>query len=331
AYTDSSFAIYIVCRPSQTSADGDNVPRWLFGQDRDNAQSGADDHILFINADDGNSATLPPNGVSGRVYWYTGETVTNGDGTGGNQILDGSFITNNYAAGGTNAGNFCVITMVCDGGISGDTQDSLFQINGNPIDLFTSLPSFTLEPSYLGVFKSFGTKSPSGTVSGYLGDILEILVLDRKSRSDASQNVLTYDALEHDSTATNQTINEDTLIGAYLMHKYGAQASLPFGTAATNNYPHPFGITGSSPDQVAGPPNQAGTAVSSAQALANKRFGCVVKYSAEGKIQWTANEMATGDGSRPGGFGYAVAVNSAGNIYSLGPNPTGGAGGVQQV
>src|SRR6185436_13435660 len=142
AYTDSSFAIYIVCRPSQTSADGDNVPRWLFGQDRDNAQSGADDHILFINADDGNSATLPPNGVSGRVYWYTGETVTNGDGTGGNQILDGSFITNNYAAGGTNAGNFCVIAMVCDGGISGDTQDSLFQINGNPIDLFTSLPSF---------------------------------------------------------------------------------------------------------------------------------------------------------------------------------------------
>jgi len=330
-YTDSQFAIYIVCRPSQSTPDGDNVPRWLWGQDRDNAQSGSDDHILFVNATDTNTVNLPPTGSSGGVYWFTGETlISGGSGTAG-MIKPGSFTTNNYAAGGTNTGNFALITLVNDGDIAGDSQDSLFQINGNPIDKFSSRESATLEPSYLGVFKSFGSKNPSNTVSGFLGDVMEIIVLDRKSRTDASQNVLTYDALESTSLAASQTINENTVLAGYLMHRYGSQASLPFGVAAVNNYPHPFGITGSSPDQVAGPPDQTGTAVSSAQALANKRFGAVIKYSPEGKIKWTANEMASGDGSRPGGFGYAVAVNSEGNIYSLGPNPTGSAGGVQQV
>jgi len=332
AYTNSQFAIYIACRPSQTTEDAGNTPRWLFGQDRDNAQSGADDHLLFINASDDNGATLPPASASGKIYWYTGETVTGGDGGPGNAyIKDGNFDLKRDGVT-TNPGNFAIVALVCDGGVvSTPTQKSLFQINGCPIDSFTSLASFTLEPSYLGVAKSFGSRNPTGgTVSGYLGDILEILVLDRKSRSDDT-GILTYDDLQHDSSAQSQTINENTLIVGYLAHEYGAQANLPFGTAATDNYPHPFGITGTSPDQIAGPPNQAGTAVSSAQALANKRFGCVVKYSPEGKIQWTANEMASGDGSRPGGFGYAVAVNSAGNIYSLGPNPTGGAGGVQQV
>ena len=329
-YTDSSFAMYIVCRPSQTQPDTDSQPRWLFGQDRDNAQSGANDHVLFVNTADTNGNTLPPNGDAGSVYWYTGQTaLSGGSGTGG-VIRNGDFDVKPGTAT-TNPGNFAIITLVNDGQVSGDTQESLFQINGNPIDLFQSRTSVSLQPSYLGAVRVFGALQPTSGVSGYLGDILEILVLDRRSRSDAAQNVLTYDSLQFDSVAQSQNINENTLVVGYLAHKYGAQANLPFGTAATNNYPHPFGITGTSPDQIAGPPDQTGSVVSRAQALANKRFGCVVKYNAEGKIQWTANEMELDSGSRTGGYGYAVKVNSDGNIYSMGPSPTGAAGGTQQV
>src|SRR6185295_15125849 len=192
-----------------------------------------------------------------------------------------------------------------------------------------SRESFTLEPTFIGLMRS-QNGAIQGSASGYLGEVFEILALDVKSRTDLTQKILTYDNLQYNSVAQSQTVNENTVIVGYLAHKYGAQLNVPYGTAAPNNYPHPFGVTGTSPDQVAAPPNQAGTAASTAQGLANKRFGSVIKYSPEGKIQWCVNEMANGDGSRPGGFGYAVAVNSEGNVYSIGPDPT-VAGGVQQI
>ncbi len=331
-YSESAFALYIVCRPSQTTDSGAIVPRWIFGQDRDNAASSSDDHILFANAADDSAASLPPANDPGSLYWFQGETITGGDGTPGGHILNGDFDVLRDGTT-TNPGNFVIVSMIYDGGITGDAQVSLFQTNGCPIDSFTAISTdnASLEPSYLGVFKSFGNLQPSGSASGFLGDILEIICLDRRSRSDASLNIFTptgsapngYDDLQADSPAQDQTINENTCIVGYLAHKYGAQANLPYGTAATDNYPHPFGITGTSPDQKSGPPNQAGTAVSDAQAKANKMFGCVVKYSPDGKIKWTANEMELVAGDRTGGFGYAVAVNSEGNIYSIGPEATG--------
>jgi hypothetical protein len=221
--------------------------------------------------------------------------------------------------------------MVDDGALV--ASGSIFQVNGNPIDQFSARASVTLQRSYFGTNRPQGnTYNPAAVnMESPLGDLLEVLVLDRRDRTSATTlDVVTFDSLQFDSGAASQTVNENTLIVGYLAHKYGAQANLPFGTAAINNYPHPFGITGTGSDQLAGPPNQAGTGVNNAQALANKVFASVVKYSPEGKIQWTANEMASGDSTNPGGFGYAVAVNKDGNIYSIGPNPT-RSGGVQQV
>ncbi len=330
AYTDSSFAAYIVCRPSQTVDNAVDYPRWLIGQDRDNAQSGADDLILFVNTSDANGNSLPPAASAGSVFWYYGMTVTNGSGTGG-QIKTGSFLTRPDAS--ANEGNLMIVSMIHDGGISGDTQVSLFQINGHPIDSFTSSTAFSMDPAGtgLGVFRTFGANNPTNTVRQFLGDVLEIIVLDRRSRSDASLNLFsTYQDLQWDSANQSQTANENTAIVGYLAHKYGAQLNLPYGSAVAPNFPHPFGITGSGTDVVAAPPNQAGTAASTAQGLANKAFACVVKYDAKGKIVWTANEMELDAATRTGGYGYAVALTSAGNIYSVGPNPT-IAGGTQQV
>jgi len=328
-YTGSAFALYIVCRPSQTAqSDLSAVSRWLMGQDRDNAASGSDDHILFVNASSANGSSLPPTTSSGRLFWFTGETaLANGDGTGG-QIREGRFDVRNDNGTNpdsttTNLGQVTIIGMICDGNVT--TAKSMYSINGSPIDSFSSRAQETLRASYMGIWRSVqgSDTNPSSGVEGYLGDILEVVVLDLKNRNDATQNVVSFDDLQFNSLAASQTVNEHTNIVGYLAHKYGSQVSLPFGTPAVNNYPHPYGITGSGQDRLSGPPNQAGTGVNTAQALANKRFGCVVKYSAEGKIKWTANEMELVSGNRTGGFGYAVAVNSDGNVYSLGPAPTG--------
>jgi hypothetical protein len=334
SYTNSAFALYIVCRPSQSDVDTTTSPMWLFGQDRDNASSGADANILFLNASDANGNTLPPTTSAGGAFWYQGESALSG-GAGTGSTINSGFFTTKPDGTTANEGNFCIVSMVSDGNVSNttvNTQVSLYQINGNPIDKFQARASFSLEPSYLGVVREFGVLQPNTTaVVGYLGDIVEIICLDRRSRTTTTDVVLTYDNLENGDTAQSQTVNEHTLIVGYLAHKYGAQKNLPYGTATTNNFPHPFGITGSTPDFLSGPPNQAGTGVSTAQAYANKRYGAVVKYNAEGKIKWCANEQELSSGSRTGGYGYAVAVNSDGNIYSLGPNPTGAAGGTEQV
>lgn len=327
SYTNSAFALYIVCRPSQSDVDTATSPMWLFGQDRDNASSGADANILFLNASDANGNTLPPTTSAGGAFWYQGESALSGGG-GTSSTINSGFFTTKPDGSTANEGNFCIVSMISDGNVSNttiDTQVSLYQINGNPIDKFQSRASFSMEPSYLGVLREFGSSStqPGSGVIPYLGDIAEIICLDRRSRSTTTDVVLTYDSLESGDTAQSQTVNEHTLLVGYLAHKYGAQKNLPFGTATTNNFPHPFGITGSGQDRLSGPPNQGGTGVSTAQALANKRFGAVVKYNAEGKIKWCANEMEAQGSVRNGGFGYAVAVNSDGNIYSLGPSPTG--------
>lgn len=333
SYTDSGFALYIVCRPSQSDVNTATSPMWIFGQDRDNAQSGTDANILFANANTTNTVNLAPGETTGGLYWFQGETALSGGGGTSGVIKAGSFLTK--PDGSTaNEGNFVIVSMISDGNVSGtttDTQISLYQINGNPIDKFQSRTSVSLEPSWLGAVREYGDFQPTSGVIPFLGDILEIICLDRRSRGTSTDVVLTYDSLEAGDTAQSQTINEHTLMVGYLAHKYGAQKNLPYGTATTNNFPHPFGITGSSPDYLSGPPNQSGSAVSTAQALANKRYGAVVKYNAEGKIKWCANEMELDSGSRTGGYGYAVAVNSDGNIYSLGPNPTGASGGTEQV
>jgi hypothetical protein len=336
AYTGSAWALFVVCRPSQSAPDAAATPRWLIGQDRDNASSGSRAHMVFLNASSANDNTLPPTASSGRVFWYTGQdTAADGDGTSG-QIREGRFdIRNdngsNPDATTTNKGQIIILTMVCDGGVT--TEKSCFRINGSPIDAFSASAQATLMPTFLGLFREAidsNNPNPSNTVKNFLGDFLRVIALDRKSRSDAAQNVVSFDAIQYNTLAQSQTINDVTRIEGMLAHEYGAQMNLPCSNAAVNNYPHPFGITGSGTDRLSGPPNQAGTAVSAAQALANKSFGCVVKYDAKGKIVWCANEMELESAARSGGYGYAVAVNSAGNIYSIGPSPT-VAGGVQQV
>lgn len=332
-YSNSAWAAFIAVRPSQTSGSSNSLaPSWLFGQDRDNGASGSRDHIVFLNASSSNDNALPPATSSGRVFWFTGQdTTSGGDGFSG-QIKEGRFdIRNNSGknpdATTTNLGQYTLISMLWDGAVTG--SNSLFNINGNPIDSFFGRTAFTTKPSYVGIWRATnaGATNPSSGVEGLKGDIVEILALDLKNRNAPTENVLTYDVLQASSVAASQTINEWTTIQGYFMHKYGAQVSLPYSNALVNNYPHPFGITGSGQDRLSGPPklNTLGTAVevSAAQALANKRWGCVVKYTADGRIVWCANEQELLSGNRSGGYGYAVAVNSDGNIYSVGPAPLG--------
>jgi glycosyltransferase involved in cell wall biosynthesis len=326
-YTDSAWALFIVARLSQSAPDATPTARWLFAHDRDNASATSKFHGLFVNASSaGGFGVITPS--SGRLWWYTGLASTNGDGT-ASAIREGRFDIRqdngtNPDATTTNKGQIVIVTMVMDGNVT--TAKSVFRINGSPIDAFSSAAQFTLAASYLGLWRDSpgaANPDPSSGVSNLLGDLLEVIALDRRSRTDATQNVVTFDNIQYNTLPQSQTINDVTLIEGMLAHRYGVQINLPFGTAAANNYPHPFGITGAGQDRVAAPPNQGATAPSTAQGLANKSWGAVVKYDAKGKIVWCANEMELISGNRSGGYGYAVALNSSGNIYSLGPVGTG--------
>lgn len=338
AATNSGWAMFIVCRPSQSAPDATATPRWLIGQDRDNASSGSDFHQVFINASAANGNSLPPTASAGRVFWYTGETaLADGSSATVGQIREGRFDIrqdngSNPDSTTTNKGQICIITMVCDGAISNtstNAQKSFFRINGSPIDSFQSRAQATLHASFIGLYRdtiSNNNPNPSNTVKNLLGDILEIVVLDRRSRTTSTDAIVTCDDLQYDSLATSQTINEVTTIEGMLAHDYGAQINLPYGTAAANNYPHPFGITGTGQDRLSGPPtinSSNAVVVSTAQALANKAFACVVKYDSKGKIVWCANEMELISGDRSGGYGTAVAVDSDGNILSFGEHAIG--------
>jgi len=334
AYTDSQFCVFIVMRPSATQPAGDNLMRTVWYQDRNNV-SDNERHILIINATSGDA----PSTAAGNVSWYTGPNGTAHSIPRGGR--GGNFQPKAYSVTPTaNGAGACLVVQMYDGGFYPGTDfggfividHCQFRVNGNPGDIFDGATHKSLEPTYLGAGRKFGTTDLPAGFSPYLGDILEILVLDRGSRNEpvggAVSAIVGNDHLEDNAAPQSQLEGEMTRIEGYLMHKYGIQSRLP-NSGAT--YPHPFGRTGASPDYLAGPPANDASGVSTAQALANKSFACVIKYTSEGKIVWCANEMATGDGSRPGGFGYAVAINSSGNIYSVGPKPTGAAGGSQQI
>jgi hypothetical protein len=325
-YVDSQFFVLLAIRPSSTTPDTSGgsgaVPRWVWGTDKDNQFAGGRSHILYLNSA---SALTNPSASAGSMAWIQGPNgvQSGGDGTAG------SVKSFTFTPAATDP-DVLLVSMLHDGGVG--TTGSFLALNGNPLttDIFDAdAQNNSLQPSYLGAVKAFDAFVPAlPTVNGFLGDFLEIVVLDKKTRSSSVDGVLSYDQLEWSSTPGSQTINEHTLLTGWAAHRFGCQLRLP---KSTDSFPHPFGLTGSSPDYLSGPPNQAGTGVNTAQALANKRFGCVVKYSPEGKIQWCANEMELESAARSGGYGYAVAVNSDGNIYSLGPDPTGAAGNHVQV
>jgi hypothetical protein len=326
-YTDSQFLVLIAFRPSSTTPSGGSVPRWTWGGDKSGAYGDGRSHNLFINSA---AALTNPSGSVGSIAWIMGpDGVTSGGDGGGLGTIVRAFT---FTPASTDP-DVLIVAQLHDGGVATTHPNvSMFCVNGNPLltDIFVAnAQNNSLEPSYLGVVRENGAEIPTTpAANGFLGDILEIIVLDKKTRTSNTEGVVGFDNLEWDDTSANQTNNEFTRLVGYLAHKYGAQSRLPM---VGETFPHPYGITGSSPDQMSGPPNQAASGVNTAQALANKRFGCVVKYSPEGKIKWTANEQELQSGSRTGGYGYAVAVNLDGNIYSLGPNPTGAAGETTQV
>lgn len=319
-YTGAAWVLFMVLRISRDDKESDNRVRVCWGQDRDNSSTGGLKHILYINRA-ASSSTSAGSTSAGDICFYTGSSGGSG---GGGQPDEGQFDNDNQTV---------IVTIYYNGALSGHGQGA-FRINGHPIDLFVgSATSTSLYPTYLGLARQpNGTYAPSDA-SSFLGDVLEVICFDRQDRQTDATDVMTIDRYDPGVTAdTDQTFTEVNAIEGYLAHKYGIQHLLP---RSDQTYEHPYGIEKdspyASPDWIAAPPDVTGAARSIPQALANKRFGCVVKYSAEGAIKWTANEMELESASRSGGYGYAVAVNSDGNIYSLGPAPTGAAGNNVQV
>lgn len=329
-YTGSQWCMFMVLRPSQQDITAGDKIRAVFGQDRDNANSGAKDHVIAVNRTTGD--TLASSVSAGNIthYFGSGGEAAGDPGAGNNgEPEEESFLVD---ANNSNSTRAVILTVLYDGGLDpGDSSSSatrsLFQANGNPGDRYEGVAQFSTYHSYIGNFEA-----PTGglftSVGQYSGDVLEIIVLDRKDRNDDTAGILTHDGLEYSSlgadSETTQTNNEMTRFVGYLAHKYGLQRQLPYApvVASSGRFPHPYGRTvptnGSGKE--AGPPKADGSGVNTAIAKLNRRWAAVTKYAPEGATVWTVNQQDFGDDSSySGGFGWAVAVNSEGNIYSLGP------------
>lgn len=283
----AQFVVFMVVRPIVDA----NI-RWILGQPTA-ASTGTNDRQILVNRAAG--ATLAGSAAAGQVNVYE-LGVVGGDGAGGHVLGATMDATKVQCA---------LITYICDGGRSTSDPKSLFRMNGSAIDRFDSLAHSTLLPTNLGVYNPIGSKIPGTGIETYRGDIAEILVL--RDFAGATDGLIAH---PYAPAGGGDLTGDDELqrIEGYLAHKWGISHLLPVG--------HPF-------SQLKGPPRAAGIAVEGKEHLLNSTGSILAKFgAAKGDLKWVlANHPV--NGSFPavslGGVGYGVAVNSEGDVYSMGP------------
>ena len=188
--------------------------------------------------------------------------------------------------------------------------DSIFRVNGNPVDVFEDDRWSCTGETYLG------EKNSGSHVSTFLeGDIAEIIVIhDPEGVGDPltlprGTNSLAYPDDIYDATQVKTEVHE---IEGYLAWAYGIHDILPDGTnLGTFPYTH-FFYTG-----LGAPPSTTQT-VSSVDLLDPNPM--LTKFDAHNlNLVWVLGSIGGIGGTSRGGVGYAVAATCDGNLWSLGP------------
>lgn len=314
AYEDAMWCAFFVVRVENAATVGT-----IFQQDHPGTS-----HALRVNQTDSGGTT------AGEVRHETDVDLGDPGAGSGGQVLDDTY---------TNDNDVIIVTIQYCGGVEGANPGtgftrSMFRVNGKPVDRYEGGDSPSLVRSLIGSDGSLHLR----------GDILEIVVLDRRDRDDNSEanygggvpaasgggKVLQHEPFGSDpggddqATGT-QTETEITNFEGYLAHKHGVAHLLP-DHAAT--YPHPHGNTNSGGNQIVGTyPPKAATAPE-----ANTTFesygashAALLKFSPTGRLLAAINGTTVADqdgdlsGGQVGGIGYDCIVNSDGNVYSMGP------------
>jgi len=305
AYAGSMFTAFIVCRPENAATARAVLHQEVISET---------DHTLIANED--SAAGASAGDIRHLAAFDAGDT---GAGTGGN-VLEGSF---------DNVNDLAIVTIQYDGAVeaadSAVTRSHL-KINGRVVDRYEGEVNTTLVRSLIG---SDGT-------TYLLGDILEIIVLDRRDRTDDDETnyaggvvstlvgggkILSHET-HPDIPAADQSDTEETRIEGYLHHKYGVAHLLP---GSSDTLTHPFANVDGNSDYNPGPPPDG---AASAYALIGSSHNLVAKWTPAGKLVWSINSFVQADqdndasADRVNGLGGDVIVNSDGNIYSVGARST---------
>lgn len=293
AYSTGMFAAFFVLRCDSQAT--------LYTLAAQNSDSGTR-HELIVNANSSSSATAD------SFKWFTDNT------SGATTPSAGAY-----------SDGVLLVTILYDGGVNpgmSSTTDvrSLLRVNGEPIDRFESNEMVSLIVSTLG--HNNGVAGAAGTQ--LVGEILEFIVIDREglaTPTNTNREPITHEAFP-DLAAADQGDNEVTRIEGYLMHKYSLQAYLPDNTSS---HTHPFGQDS---NDIAGPPPDGSTSAwipllyGPPPATADSNW--VAKFAASGEIVWsidnsTDEDLDGGGASNIGGLGLDVALDSNGDIFSVGP------------
>ncbi len=233
-YTGAMFHLVMVVKTSEFTDI-----RWLFGQ----AMSGSSDNRFFINRDA--STTLAGTNTPGSACWFESGVGATGNGL-NNQPNQYPYTSlhpwNTTAASGSRnlKNNWLVISLTFGNGQTG--FPSVLRINGNPVDVWTSVARTWTDGFQLGEYTTVSTGTTLAPTSGaaqFQGEVMEILVL-RDYRT--ANGVLSLVEMPG-AAGTNypnvafagipQTSNtECEKLEAWAAHSCGAAHVLPAGTAA---------------------------------------------------------------------------------------------------
>lgn len=265
SYSGAAYAAFFAVRPPSESPN--SKKEILFIQD---SIAGTHEYVAF-NASDKNQ-------VDGSLTYNTRKT--------------GTMPSFAYTGERPMATIVCVLN---DGGLNpgsngtGTVTRSLLRVNGVPVDRFEANARTSRESVVVG------HRGPlkSAVWDGFHGDILEIIVFDRKDRMDSGATgatVLKQDGAPDYATSIAQADNEMTQMEAYLMYKWGLGHSLP---TSQDDYAHPYGWTSSArgtndPAQFNVPP---GAETGKEGALFNRRARLLCWDPGTKKLRWASQHF----------------------------------------
>jgi len=332
-YQGAMYAVFMVVRPDQSA-----TPKTVIAQENEDTSGSpaANELKLLLDRDDdtttGGAIEANDAGEAGSVFLWE-KTDSGGTDADGGAGTDGNPLKGSYDAN-SRAPHAALISFLCDGNETLDTGEntrSMFRVNGIPYDRYHSQPTEGLGPTYVG-YEGFNIST--GTQAFMVGDICEILVLDRFDAvpgfiGDADA-VLSHQ-LYPDSADAGDPDDEWSRIEGYLAWKWGIAHELADGEGPSNTYTHTYLRSAVTTSQ--GPPSTNTITGLDNRNIALKALTTipplVTKLRAtNGEVVWvdgvTYNDPGGGTLElASGGYGYGIAVDDENGVFTLGPNAVG--------
>ena len=337
-YSGCKFAVFLVIKPSKTTTitrmpvfDQHNTSdgNWEVMLEANAVQSAVDSDAMSTSE----GKLLIRERAAGGANGEDGLSTT---GTGANEFpYHGTYDA--VPSGFSVSPGVAIVSWV---NTAGGANTSLYRVNGNALDKYTSKAWTTAGPEYTSIGYRHAFAS-SGADHWFAGEIAEILVLD--FYDDATNDVLSAPPYPGSAFSISNSYSELEKIEGYLAHKYGMAHVLPnheyvapAGSIADSatvgvgpaKWPHSYPLVASTAtvNPIAadapkgGPPRATGLDTQSSKFTDLNHTGEILAKwdSAKGDIRWVLKSSST-----IGGIGYGVVATADGNVFTFGAKASG--------